>query len=165
MKLTIEVINTLSKLITKGFLVEELINHKEVVKFEDMVGIALKELTKDITGDIVFDDFGDIRCHVVGNLVMGGLVEDCMETDGSAEDCFQDSIEEVLCDYFKLDENGLDYFKVLKPIVDDLKDGEIEPLTPKCVDGLMKVIRAKIELSEGLITKNEYNKALTEAYE
>ena len=62
-------------------------------------------------------------------------------------------------------ENGfVDYIEYLKPIIDDLKDGEPK-LTQDDVDGLMKVIRAKVEFHEGLICEEKYKTAINSAYD
>jgi len=58
----------------------------------------------------------------------------------------------------------IDYIDHLKPIIDDLKDGEPK-LSQDDVDGLMKVIRAKIELHEALICEEEYKVAINSAYD
>jgi hypothetical protein len=57
------------------------------------------------------------------------------------------------------------YIDYIQPMIDDLKDGVDEPLTERDVDGLMNVIRAKVELKEGLITEEEYTTLLHSAYD
>ena len=52
-------------------------------------------------------------------------------------------------------EKQVDYIEHLKPIIEDVKDGE-DKLCQEDVDFIMTIIRAKIEFSEGLITESEY---------
>ena len=55
----------------------------------------------------------------------------------------------------------VDYIEYLKPIINDLKDGE-DKLFKEDVDYLMPILRAKIELHEGLITREEYDEIMGE---
>jgi hypothetical protein len=48
----------------------------------------------------------------------------------------------------------------LLPIINEFKDGDDEPLDGDAVDVLVNIIRAKINLHEGNITEEEYNKIL-----
>jgi hypothetical protein len=48
----------------------------------------------------------------------------------------------------------------LLPIINEFKDGDDEPLDGDAVDVLVNIIRAKINLQEGNITEEEYNKIL-----
>lgn len=48
----------------------------------------------------------------------------------------------------------------LQPIIDEYKDGWIDPLDGDDVDNLCTIIKAKINLMEGNITQEEYNKIL-----
>lgn len=48
----------------------------------------------------------------------------------------------------------------LQPIIDEYKDGCIDPLDGDDVDNLCTIIKAKINLMEGNITQEEYNKIL-----
>lgn len=59
----------------------------------------------------------------------------------------------------------MDYKEYIKPMIADLKDGQDEPLTQKDIDGLMRVIRCKVEHLEGLIDEEEYLGRLHSAYE
>lgn len=57
----------------------------------------------------------------------------------------------------------VDYIEYLQPIIDDVSDGE--PLTDNCIDGILRVIRAKIEFQQGMIGKEEYETRIGLAYE
>ena len=59
----------------------------------------------------------------------------------------------------------VDFIEYLNPIIADVKDGEEGNLDKSTVDGLMKVIRAKIEFHEGLIDEDEYEIQIALAYE
>jgi hypothetical protein len=48
----------------------------------------------------------------------------------------------------------------LLPIINEFKDGDDEPLDGDAVEVLVNIIRAKINLHEGNITEEEYNKIL-----
>ena len=50
-------------------------------------------------------------------------------------------------------------------MIADLKDGSDEPLTSGDIDGLMRVIRAKVEHLEGITTDEGYQIVLANAYE
>lgn len=52
------------------------------------------------------------------------------------------------------------WIKQLLPIIEEYKDGNNEPLDGDEVDDLVEIIRAKINLQEGNITEEEYNKIL-----
>jgi hypothetical protein len=60
--------------------------------------------------------------------------------------------------------NFVDYKEYIKPMIADLKDGDTQPLTKEDIDGLMRVIRCKVEHLEGLITDDEYSEKLADAY-
>ena len=65
----------------------------------------------------------------------------------------------------KKKEGFTDYNEFIKPMIADLKDGSDEPLTSGDIDGLMRVIRAKVEYFEGITTFDGYQSALANAYE
>lgn len=48
----------------------------------------------------------------------------------------------------------------LEEIIEEYKDGDNEPLDGDEVDDLVEILRAKINLHEGNITEEEYNKIL-----
>jgi len=52
------------------------------------------------------------------------------------------------------------WIEQLIPIIQEYKDGNDEPLDGDEVDNLLKIIGAKINLQEGNITEQEYNKLL-----
>jgi hypothetical protein len=59
----------------------------------------------------------------------------------------------------------VDHKAYLRPIIEYLKDGEDRSLSEDDIDGLMKVLRCKIEHLEGLISDGEYEEKLNNAYE
>ncbi len=48
----------------------------------------------------------------------------------------------------------------LLPIIEEYKDGDSEPLDGDEVDRLCEIIKAKINLQEGNITQEEYDKLI-----
>ena len=48
------------------------------------------------------------------------------------------------------------WIKQLEPIIKEWKDGDEEPLDGDSVERLSEIIKAKINLSEGNITEEEY---------
>lgn len=52
------------------------------------------------------------------------------------------------------------WIEQLLPIIEEYKGGENEPLDGDDVDRLVDILRAKINLHEGNITEEEYNKIL-----
>ena len=52
------------------------------------------------------------------------------------------------------------WIEYLLPIIEEYKDGNNEPLDGDEVDTLCDIIKAKINLQEGNITEQEYNKLL-----
>ena len=52
------------------------------------------------------------------------------------------------------------WIEQLQPIIDEYKDGSNEPLDGDEVYDLVHIIKAKINLNEGNITEEEYNKIL-----
>jgi hypothetical protein len=52
------------------------------------------------------------------------------------------------------------WIKQLQPIIQEYKDSSDEPLDGDDVDNLVYIIKAKINLHEGNITEDEYNKLL-----
>lgn len=52
------------------------------------------------------------------------------------------------------------WIEQLIPIIQEYKAGDVEPLDGDEVDRLVNVLRAKINLHEGNITEDEYNKIL-----
>jgi len=52
------------------------------------------------------------------------------------------------------------WIEQLQPIIDEFKDGSDEPLDGDDVDNLVEIIRAKINLNEGNLTQEEYDKIL-----
>jgi len=52
------------------------------------------------------------------------------------------------------------YEEQLQPIIDEFKDGDETHLTPEEVEHLVFIIKAKINLMEGLITDKEFNDLL-----
>ena len=52
------------------------------------------------------------------------------------------------------------WIEQLQPIIDEFKEGGDEPLDGDEVDALIEILRAKINLNEGNITQEEYDKIL-----
>jgi len=52
------------------------------------------------------------------------------------------------------------WIEQLQPIIDEYKHGSDEALDGDEVDRLVKIIKAKINLNEGNITQDEYDKIL-----
>jgi len=52
------------------------------------------------------------------------------------------------------------WLKQLKPIITEFKDGADDTLCGDEVDSLVHILKAKINLNEGNITEDEYNKIL-----
>lgn len=100
------------------------------------------------------DDINDLSVVIVNKFVEEGLVKDCTDTDDETEFEFQDAIREVLEEKFMHPGCG-DYLEHLNPIIDDVKDGEPEPLSLNTIDNLMEVLRAKVEFREGHISEQE----------
>lgn len=50
--------------------------------------------------------------------------------------------------------------KQLEPIVNEFKDGNIEPLSEIEIDKIIWIIKSKLMLSEGLINEGAYNNRL-----
>ena len=58
---------------------------------------------------------------------------------------------------FASDKNWMEH---LRPIIKDYKDGSIRPLTSQEVERLTLIIRLKIDLEEGNISKNDLEIAI-----
>lgn len=56
--------------------------------------------------------------------------------------------------------NANDWIHNLTPIIDDYKDGQVEQLDEEDVDNLIKILKAKINLREGNISRVIYNEIL-----
>ena len=52
------------------------------------------------------------------------------------------------------------WIEQLQPIIQEYKDGSDEALDGDDVDSLVHIIKAKVNLHEGNITEDEYNKIL-----
>ena len=122
------------------------------------------------------DEITELSVVIVNDLVEEGLVKDCTDTDDETEFDFQDRIRETLEERYGISEklmkllifgvdNPVDYLLYLDPIIENVLDGDEEPLTQKCIDGLMRVIRAKVEFHQGLIKEEEYKSRVELAYD
>jgi hypothetical protein len=122
------------------------------------------------------DEIVELSVVIVNKFVEEGLVKDCTDTDDETEFDFQDCIREVLKERYGISDklmklliygvdNFADYLLYLDPIIEDVLDGDEEPLTQKSIDDLMKVIRAKVEFHQGLIKEEEYKSRIELAYD
>jgi hypothetical protein len=66
----------------------------------------------------------------------------------------------VLASFIRTSTPMENWTEQLIPIIDEFKDGSDEPLDGDEVDGLVKIIQAKINLQEGNITPDEYEEIL-----
>ena len=60
----------------------------------------------------------------------------------------------------KLSTSDKSWIEQLRPIIKDYKDGGIRPLTSQEVERLTLIIRLKIDLEEGNISKNDLEIAI-----
>ena len=114
------------------------------------------------------DEIVELSVVIVNKLVEEGLVKDCTDTDDETEFEFQDAIREVLTDKFGEGEGKpfVDFLEYLKPIILNVKDDLVDDkLDKRTIDGLMQVLRAKVEFHEGIIDEQEYERRIAFAYE
>jgi hypothetical protein len=71
----------------------------------------------------------------------------------------EEIIEPDFNEYYKNITTG-GWLTFLMPIIEEYKDGNIEPLDGDGVDRLCEIIKAKINLQEGNITRQEYEDIL-----